>query len=332
MSSYTERAKQSHTVEWLNDNAQVLSITLFFVACMAFFGALSESFLTAGNLLNVLRQAAPVLIVAVAMTFVIMTAGIDLAVGSTVALINALAAIMMANGFDWIPTLITMLVAGAIVGLLQGWFISFQGIAAFIVTLAGMSILRGVALYITAGYSIPIKDQPGFFWLGRGTLAGIPVPAIIATLFAVLGFIVMRNTRYGRRVVAVGSNLEAARRVGMPARWIVCSVYMMSGIACALAGLLIAARLGSGSSNAAVGFEMQVIAAVVLGGTSLMGGRGSILGTVLGTLTISIIGNGLILLHVSPFLTQIVTGVIILVAIWMNTRLFGGGFKIGKKG
>ncbi len=332
MTNYTERARQSHAVEWLNDNAQVLSIALFFVVCLGFFGALSDTFLTAGNLLNVLRQAAPVLIVAVAMTFVIMTAGIDLAVGSIVALINALAAILMANGFDWGTTAIMMLIAGAVVGLMQGWFISFQGIAAFIVTLAGMSILRGVALYITEGYSIPIKDQPGFFWLGRGAVLGVPVPAIIATLFAVLGFVVMRHTRYGRQIVAVGSNLEAARRVGMPARWLVCSVYMLSGIACAVAGLLIAARLGSGSSNAAVGFEMQVIAAVVLGGTSLMGGRGSILGTVLGTLTISIIGNGLILLHVSPFLTQIVTGVIILVAIWMNTRLFGGGFKIGKKG
>lgn len=331
MASYTERARTSNAVEWLNDNAQVLSIALFFALCMGFFGALSDTFLTAGNLLNVVRQAAPVLIVAVAMTFVIVTAGIDLSVGSIVALINALAAILMANGFDWTATLVLMLAAGAVVGLMQGWFIAYQGIPAFIVTLAGMSILRGVALYMTEGYSIPIRDQAGFFWLGRGTMLGLPVPAVIAALAAVLGFIVIYRTRYGRRVVAIGSNLEAARRVGMPARWTLCTVYMLSGVACAVAGLLIAARLGSGSSNAAVGFEMQVIAAVVLGGTSLMGGRGSILGTVLGTLTISVIGNGLILLHVSPFFTQIVTGVIILVAIWMNTRLFGGGFKIGAR-
>ena len=330
MAEYTERARQSHGVEWLNDNAQVLSITLFFALCVGFFTWQSETFLTSGNLLNIVRQSVPVLIVAVAMTFVIMTAGIDLSVGSIVALVNALAAILMANGFDWVSTSLMMLVAGALVGLAQGWFISFQGIAAFIVTLAGMSILRGIALYMTEGYSIPIKDQAGFFWLGRGTLLGLPVPALIAALVAVIGFITLRSTRYGRQVVAVGSNLEAARRVGMPARWILCSVYMLSGLACALAGLLIAARLGSGSSNAAVGFEMQVIAAVVLGGTSLMGGRGSILGTALGGLTISIIGNGLILMKVSPFLTQIVTGVIILVAIWMNTRLFGGGFKLRK--
>lgn len=328
MTAYTERARTSPLVDWLNDHAQVLSIGLFFVLCMGFFGALSETFLTSGNLLNVLRQAAPVLIVAVAMTFVIVTAGIDLSVGSIVALVNALAAILMATGLGWPLATLLMLIAGGLVGLLQGWFIAYQRIPAFIVTLAGMSILRGFALWITAGYSIPIAEQPGFFWLGRGSLLGMPVPALIAILAAVAGFVCMGSTRYGRRVVATGSNLEAARRVGMPARWILCSVYGLSGLACAVAGLLIAARLGSGSSNAAVGFEMQVIAAVVLGGTSLMGGRGSILGTVLGALTISIIGNGLILLHVSPFFTQIVTGIIILAAIWMNTRLFGGGFKL----
>ena len=117
----------------------------------------------------------------------------------------------------------------------------------------------------------------------------------------------------------------------MPARWTVASVYVVSGIACAMAGLLIAARLGSGSSNAAVGFELQVIAAVVLGGTSLMGGKASMLGTVLGTMTIAVIGNGLILVHISPFFTQIVTGTIILIAIWMNTRLFSTNIRLGKR-
>ena len=125
----------------------------------------------------------------------------------------------------------------------------------------------------------------------------------------------------------MGSNPEAARRVGMPARWVIASVYIVSGVASAVAGLLIAARLGSGSSNAAVGFELQVIAAVVLGGTSLMGGKGSMTGTVLGTMTIAVIGNGLILAHISPFFTQIVTGAIILVAIWMNTKLFSARLR-----
>jgi simple sugar transport system permease protein len=328
---YTERAKGSPVADFVTENAQVLSIAVFFFACMVFFTITTDTFLTAGNLLNVVRQAAPILIVSVAMTLVIITGGIDLSVGSMVALINAVGAILLAAGYPWLLVLVAMLMLGGVLGLLQGWFIAYQGIPAFIVTLAGLSILRGVALYITQGYSVPVPDVPGFFYLGRGDLFGMPVPALIGIVVTIIGYVVLSSTRYGRRVVAVGSNLEAARRVGMPAKWILASVYLVAGVASAIAGLLIAARLGSGSSNAAVGFELQVVAAVVLGGTSLMGGRGTILGTVLGTMTIAVIGNGLILLHISPFFTQIVTGAIILAAIWLNTRIFTTNFRLGGK-
>lgn len=331
MSGYSERTKGSPLADFISDNAQVLSIALFFLACIVLFSLLSHTFMTTGNIMNIIRQAAPILIVAVAMTLVITTAEIDLSVGSTVALINAVAALALATGMAWPLVVVLMLVLGGLIGGAQGWFIAYQGIPAFIVTLAGLSILRGYALYLTEGYSIPITDVPGFFWLGRGTLAGVPVPALISIFVALLGFVVMLRTRYGRQVVAVGSNMEAARRVGMPALWTVASVYVVSGVACAIAGLLIAARLGSGSSNAAVGFELQVIAAVVLGGTSLMGGKASMVGTVLGTMTIAVIGNGLILVHISPFFTQIVTGTIILIAIWMNTKLFSSGLRLKRK-
>lgn len=323
--AYTEREQGSSFVDFLSEHAQVLSIAMFFVACLVFFSLSTTTFLSVPNLLNVIRQAAPILVVATAMTLVIITAGIDLSVGSLVALINAVAAIAIAAGYPWPLVVMAMLLLGALVGLAQGWFTAYQGIPAFIVTLAGLSILRGIALYLTQGYSIPIKDVPGFLYLGRGVLLGIPVPAIIAILIVILGYVVLSQTRYGRRVVAVGSNPEAARRVGMPARGIIASVYVVSGVAAAIAGLLFAARLGSGSSNAAVGFELQVIAAVVLGGTSLMGGRGSMIGTLLGAMTIAVIGNGLILMRISPFFTQIVTGAIILIAIWLNTRLFTRG-------
>lgn len=329
--SYTERGQGSSIADFLATHAQVLSIAFFFTVCVVFFSIATDVFLSVGNLLNILRQAAPILIVAVAMTFVIITAGIDLSVGSQVALVNATAAIVISYGLPWPVVVLGMLVFGAAIGLAQGWFIAYQGIPAFIVTLAGLSILRGFALYMTQGYSIPIKDAPGFFALGRGTIFGLPVPAVIALLIAALAAVVISRQMYGRQVVAVGSNPEAARRVGMPSKWIIASVYMLSGIACAIAALLIAARLGSGSSNAAVGFELQVIAAVVLGGTSLFGGRGSILGTLLGTLTIAVIGNGLILMHISPFFTQIVTGAIILIAIWLNTRIFTANFKFSRK-
>ncbi|MBZ4021935.1 ABC transporter permease [Rhodobacter sp. TJ_12] len=331
MVAYTERQAGSKLADFIGDHAQVLSIATFFALCVLFFGMLSPTFLNMGNLLNIVRQAAPIMVVAVAMTLVITTGGIDLSVGSMVALINASAAVLMAMGLPWPLAIVLMLVMGAVIGGVQGWFISYQGIPAFIVTLAGLSILRGAALYLTEGYSIPIRDADGFFWLGRGEILGLPVPALIAILIAIIGFIVMLRTQYGRQVIAVGSNMEAARRVGMPARKVLASVYVVVGLASAIAAILIAARLGSGSSNAAQGFELQVIAAVVLGGTSLLGGKASMFGTVLGTMTIAVIGNGLILLHISPFFTQIVTGTIILIAIWMNTRLFERNWRFGKR-
>ncbi len=308
--------------DFLLEHAQVLSIAAFFVLCCVVFAATSPVFLVPGNLLNLLRQLAPMLIVAVGMTFVITTGGVDLSVGSTVALTNALAAIALADGLPWPLVVVAMLLLGALVGAVHGWFTAYQRIPSFIVTLAGLSMLRGLALLLTQGYSIPIAGVPGFSDLGRGWVFGVPIPAVIALVIAIVGYVTLGQTRYGRQVVAVGANPEAARRVGMPALRVAASVFALTGAASACAGLIIAARLGSGSSNAAVGFELDAIAAVVLGGTSLMGGSGTIIGTVLGALTIAVIGNGLILVHTSPFLVQIVTGAIILAAIWLNTRVF----------
>jgi len=172
------------------------------------------------------------------------------------------------------------------------------------------------------GYSVPISGDSWFIQIGRGWLFGIPLPAIIGLIASIIGYVVLTQTRYGRYVTGIGANVEAVRRAGVNVRRTILTVYMLTGIAAAIAGLVIAARLGSGSSNAGVGFELEVIAAVVLGGTNLFGGRGTIIGTALGALTIAVIGNGLILAHISPFFTQIVTGLIILLAIWLNTRLF----------
>jgi simple sugar transport system permease protein len=322
MTARGTRLQASPWADFLAAQAQVLSIAVFFAVCFIVFSATSEAFLTPGNLLNMLRQSAPMLIVAVAMTFVITTGGIDLSVGSTVALINALAAILMQFGIPWPVVLAALILIGAAVGAVQGWFVAYEGLPAFIVTLAGLSILRGVALLMTQGFSIPIATEGWFIDIGRGWLLGIPFPAAIAVLAAVAGFFALDAMRFGRHVIAIGANAEAARRAGIPVKRRLVMVYVLTGVASAIAGIVIAARLGSGSSNAAVGFELEVIAAVVLGGTSLMGGKGTIVGTVLGALTIAVIGNGLILSHISPFFTQIVTGLIILVAIWLNTRVF----------
>ncbi len=317
--------------DFLITNAPVLSIAAFFVLVCLIFSIITDSFLTQVNLLNLLRQSAPILIVATAMTFVITTGGIDLSVGSNLALVNALAAIALASGIPWPAVVLLMLGLGVAIGGVQGYFVAYEGIPAFIVTLAGLSAIRGLALLLTEGYSIPISGDSWFVQIGRGWFLGVPLPAIIALVAAIIGFIVLTQTRYGRYVTGIGANVEAVRRAGVNVRRHILSVYMLTGTAAALAGIVIAARLGSGSSNAGVGFELEVIAAVVLGGTNLFGGRGTIVGTALGALTIAVIGNGLILAHISPFFTQIVTGLIILLAIWLNTRLFNQASRIRRR-
>lgn len=305
-------------------NGSVGSIALFFVAVLVLFSATADDFLTADNILNILRQSAPLLIVATAMTLVITTGGIDLSVGAVVALTGALCAILIHAGLPWALVVVLMLAAGALLGALQGFFIAYEGIPAFIVTLAGLSVIRGVALLMTGGYSIPVPATIAFVGLGRAWVLGLPLPAILAATVLTAGFVLFDRTAFGRYVTGIGANAEAVRRAGVDTRRVMLLVYVLSGTTAALAGIVLTARLGSGSSNAGQGFELDVIAAVVLGGTSLFGGRGTMLGTVLGALTVAVIGNGLILSHLSPFLTPIVTGCIILVAIWMNFRLFRG--------
>jgi simple sugar transport system permease protein len=324
-------AAGKHWQDLLLAHAPVLSIAAFFLATCLLFSLLADAFLSQQNLLNLLRQSAPLLIVAVAMTFVITTGGIDLSVGSTLALVNALAAIALQAGLAWPLVVVLMLALGALIGLVNGWVIAREGIPAFIVTLATLSVLRGTALLLTQGYSVPISMDSPFVVIGRGWFLGVPLPAALAVVIALAGFVALTQTRFGRYVTGIGANAEAVRRAGVDVRRITAATYVLSGLAAALAGIIIAARLGSGSSNAGVGFELEVIAAVVLGGTSLMGGRGTITGTALGALTIAVIGNGLILAHISPFLTQIVTGLIILIAIWLNTRLFARARMLGRR-
>ncbi|KTQ97304.1 ABC transporter permease [Aureimonas ureilytica] len=308
-------------------NGAVGSIAIFFVLVCLLFTLTTGAFLTAPNLLNIVRQSAPLLIVAASMTFVITTGGIDLSVGSVLALVCALSAALLQAGLPWPLVILAMLALGCLIGAVQGFFIAYEGIPAFIVTLAGLSVIRGVALLITGGYSIPIEPTSAFVEIGRGWLLGVPVPAWIALAALLVAYLVFNATRFGRYVTGIGANKEAVRRAGVDVRRTLLFVYMLSSTAAALAGIVLAARLGSGSSNSGQGFELDVIAAVVLGGTSLFGGRGTMVGTVLGALTVAVIANGLILSHMSPFLTPIITGCIILVAIWLNFRLFRGASR-----
>jgi simple sugar transport system permease protein len=324
LTSDADRLRKLRVRQRLADSGGVLSIFSFFVTVVLLFSFTTNTFMSQANLLNVMRQIAPLLIVAVAMTFVITTGGIDLSVGSVLAVVNVVTAIGLQSGIPWPVMVLTMLLLGAAIGALQGFFIAYEGIPAFIVTLAGLTSLRGVALLLTKGYSIPVDPRSVFNVIGRGWILGIPFPALIALCLLFIGAFVFTNTPFGRYVTGIGSNAESVRRAGINSRRISLYVYILSGFAAAAAGLITVARLGSGSSNAGQGFELEAIAAVVLGGTSLFGGRGTMIGTILGTMTVAVIGNGLILAHLSPFLTPIVEGIIILAAIWLNFRLFKG--------
>jgi simple sugar transport system permease protein len=321
------RVHKSRWRDTVMTNGSLVSIALFFLFVCLFFSIWADGFLTASNLLNILRQSAPLLIVASAMTFVITTGGIDLSVGSILSLAATLSAASLQAGIPWPLVVVLILATGGLIGMLQGILIAYERIPAFIVTLAGLSIIGGSALLITRGYSIPVEAQNPFTDIGRAWFVGVPVPAWIALVVLVVAFLAFNRTPFGRYVTGVGANAEAVRRAGINTRFIVLCVYALSGMAAGAAGVISAARLGSGSSNAGLGFELNVIAAVVLGGTSLFGGRGTVLGTILGALTVAVIGNGLILAHMSPFWTPIVTGSIILIAIWLNFRIFKGAMR-----
>lgn len=298
----------------------ILGVTLLL---MVIFSLTTKAFLTPGNMFNLAQQLAPNLIVAAVMTLVITTGGIDLSVGSVVALASAMTALLLDAGMGSLPALLLVLAAGAVFGAINGYVIAYQGIPPFIVTLASMTFIRGFALFLTGGYSIAIASHHWIVGLGRGTFAGVPISAIVAVAVVILGAIIFTQTRYGTYVTGIGANEEAVRRMGIDTKKVKLITYLASGISAALAGMIIAARLGSGSSNIGVAFELDIIAAVVLGGTSLFGGAGTIFGSLIGVVLIGVINNGLTLMHVSPFIIQIIEGLVLLLAIIMNTRVLG---------
>ncbi len=299
------------------------ALLLTFAAAFILLSVLAPGFFSLGNQLNILRQAAPILVVAIGMTLVITIGGIDLSVGSGLGLAAVLSATMLEAGWNpWVAVL-AISTLGLLAGSINGYFIAFQRIPAFIVTLASLSVLRGAAQLITKGYSIPIGPESPFIAIGRGRIGPIPVPALIAIVAVVAGYIVLHHTRFGLYVTGIGSNEESVRRAGVSVRRVKLAVYMLSGLVFAVGGMITAARLASGSSYTGMGFELQVIAAVVVGGTNLFGGEGRMFGTVIGTLLLASIANGLILMDVSPFYLQIIEGFIILLAIWVNLILGG---------
>lgn len=300
-------------------NLRQFGLIAALLVVMVAFAFASDHFLTVSNLMNVVRQMSVTAIVAVGMTFVIISGGIDLSVGAIVAFSGVIAADVLARTGSAPLAVVTALGVGLMAGLINGAVTAGFRIAGFITTLAAMQVFRGLGYIYTNGTPIPAQNKE-FTMLGVGYLIGVPVPVWIMAVIVAIGSVVLRKTRFGRYTFAVGGNAVAARWTGLPVERTIAGVYVMTGALAGLAGAILTARLGSGQPSAGDGLELDAIAAVVLGGTSLAGGRGRISGTVIGCILVAVLSNGLTLLNVSSYWQMVVKGLIIVVAVVLDTR------------
>jgi ribose transport system permease protein len=312
------------TKEFLARFQSVIALLLMFVA----LSLASDNFLTVDNGMNVLRQISINLCLSIGMTLVILSGGIDLSVGSVLAIAGAVAAGLLKNGIALAGfgvslqfTVFGAVLAGILIGLVLGWFNGFVitrfSLPPFVATLGMLSIARGLTQLWTGGFPITGLG-PQFGFIGTGHLLGLPMPVWISGALVAVFTVVTRRTRFGRYLYAVGGNERAAQLTGLNLRRIKIWVYTLGGGLAGVAGLILTARLDSATPSAGMGYELDSIAAVVMGGTSLNGGRGSVPGTVLGCLIIGILNNGLVLLEVSPFWQQVIKGLVILLAVALD--------------
>lgn len=286
---------------------------------VAFFTIVTDSFLTTGNLLNVARQVAMLGISAVGMTFVILTSGIDLSVGALMGITNIVCSMLMVNaGIPMVPAVIITLLISALVGLINGLLVAYVRVPALITTLSMMTILRGLSFVLCDG--MPVWGLPeSFKKLGQGYVGAIPIPVIIMVIVFILGWVFLNRTKTGRYVYGLGGNKEAVRLSGVNTLRNETLVYVLSSVLTGMAGVIMLSRINTGQPKIGTGYEMDVITAVVLGGVSIMGGEGSIIGVFVGVLIAGVLSNGMILIDVSEYYQQITKGLVLLVAVVFDT-------------
>ncbi|MCG9693834.1 MULTISPECIES: ribose ABC transporter permease [Vibrio] len=317
----TEAPKKKPLIskEWLIDQKSLIAL-IFLIVIVSF---LNPNFFTVDNILNILRQTSVNAIIAVGMTLVILTAGIDLSVGSVLALCGAFAASMIGMEIPVMVAVPTALLAGAALGAISGVIIAKGKVQAFIATLVTMTLLRGVTMVYTDGRPISTgftDTADAFAWFGTGYAMGVPVPVwIMVVVFASVWYL-LNHTRFGRYVYALGGNESATRLSGIDVDKVKIGVYAICGLLAAVAGIIVASRLSSAQPTAGMGYELDAIAAVVLGGTSLAGGRGRIMGTLIGALIIGFLNNALNLLDVSSYYQMIAKAVVILLAVLVDNK------------
>jgi len=300
------------------------SLIALLVLCVG-LAILSDKFLTVDNGWNVMRQISVNICIAVGMTLVVLTSGIDLSVGSVLALSGAITAGLLRNGievassnlfigFTLFGAIIMGILTGGVAGCFNGWTITKFKVPPFVATLAMLTIARGLTLLWTKGFPISVLGDK-FAFIGTGWFLSIPVPVWISLIVIVTAVVLTNKTPLGRYIYAIGGNESAAKLSGININKVKIIVYSLAGALSAVGGLIVTSRLDSAQPNAGVSYELDAIAAVVIGGTSLSGGRGSIWGTVLGAVIIGVLNNGLVLLNVSPFWQQVVKGIVILLAV-----------------
>ncbi len=304
---------------WLIEQKSLIAL-LFLIIVVSF---LSQNFFTVDNILNILRQTSLNAIIAVGMTLVILTAGIDLSVGSVLALCGAFVAGLIAMEVPVLIAVPTALFAGAALGAISGLIIAKGKVQAFIATLVTMTLLRGVTMVYTDGRPISIgfsDTADAFEWFGTGYTLGIPVPVWIMVIVFAAAWYLLNHTRFGRYIYALGGNESATRLSGINVDYVKIGAYAICGLLAALAGIIETSRLSSAQPTAGMGYELDAIAAVVLGGTSLMGGKGRIMGTLVGALIIGFLNNALNLLDVSSYYQMIAKAVVILLAVLVDNK------------
>ena len=305
-----------NTMKYMSELTTVIALIIL----MAVITIINSNFLTANNLLNLLLQVTSNALIAFGMTFVILTGGIDLSVGSILALSSALTAGLLGSGMPVTLAILISLILGCILGMMNGLLISYGKLAPFIVTLATMTIFRGATLVYTNGNPITkgLSDTFLFQFLGQGYIVGIPFPVIIMFIVFIVLYVLLHKTAFGKSVYAIGGNEKAAYISGVKLNKVKIIIYSISGMMASISGLIITSRLSSAQPTAGASYEMDAIAAVVLGGTSLSGGKGRILGTLIGALIIGVLNNGLNIIGVSAFWQQVVKGIVILIAVLID--------------
>lgn len=306
-----------------NRNLDKLRPIIGLIIFSVIISILNPRFLTMGNLLNVFRQTSINAIIAAGMTFVILSAGIDLSVGSILGFSGAIGAKMLASGYNIWLSLLAAIVIGAVAGIVNGIIITKGKVQPFIATLAIMILLRGATMVFTSGRPIPVSGEhiSGVFrWIGTGVVLGIPVPIAIMIIVFIVCYYILNHTQYGRHLYAVGGNEEASLLSGVNTAKIKILAYTASGILAAIAGIIVTSRLSSAQPTSGEGYELDAIAAVVLGGTSLVGGQGTIIGTIIGALIIGILNNALNLMDVQSYYQMIAKAIVIIVAVLLDKK------------